>query len=211
EMMLGKQKGITVGVAVLIIAIVAAGMGGGLYLVFHYYKEPEGGAFVDPEVEIEEEHSIEFWGSAMTAYKQGYVDGLVTISPSREQLAIVNGQASVEMNLEYVGGENAPETVVIQMTGETEIYTSWKSLENGKFPENARVDVNEILSMEPETIELKKGENIRIVLKISILENLPREKLKRVGHRSVPVPLCNYRPNSDRVMIETDKFLRLTL
>ncbi|KXA94863.1 hypothetical protein AKJ36_02085 [candidate division MSBL1 archaeon SCGC-AAA259I07] len=45
----------------------------------------------------------------------------------------------------------------------------------------------------------------------SIVGDLPRGKLKMSGHEDVPVPFCNYRPDSDEVEIETDKYVRLTL
>ncbi|KXA90192.1 hypothetical protein AKJ61_01230 [candidate division MSBL1 archaeon SCGC-AAA259B11] len=55
------ERGATIGTAVLIIAIVAAGMGGGLYLIFHY-KSTEDEGIVVPEVDIEEGCSIPLWG-----------------------------------------------------------------------------------------------------------------------------------------------------
>ncbi|KXA96644.1 hypothetical protein AKJ38_02905 [candidate division MSBL1 archaeon SCGC-AAA259I14] len=213
---MGKQKGITAGTAVLIIAVVAAAMGGGLYLIFHY-KSTEEDNYINPIENVPErikgkgKISLPFLGSAKQAYEEGYVEGVIIISPSKKRLRMENGRVTVETNFEYFGRENAPETVTVKMTDETEIYTSWKPLENGKFPENARVVVNEILSMEPETIELKKGENIQIDVEISIVEDLPRGKLKMSGHEDVPVPFGNYRSDSDEVETVTDEYVRLIL
>ncbi|KXA89698.1 hypothetical protein AKJ61_02345 [candidate division MSBL1 archaeon SCGC-AAA259B11] len=212
--MVGKQRGVTVGVAVLIIAIVAAGMGGGLYLVFHYNSTEEDD-YINPIENVPErikgkgKISLPFL-SVRQSYERGYAEGLVIISPSKERLEIKDKQ-TVETNFEYFGRENAPETVTVKMTDETKIYTSWKSLENGKFPENAKIVVNEILSMEPETIELEKGENIQIDVEISIVGSLPREKLRRVGHEGVPVPFGNYRPDSDGIETVTYEYVRLIL
>ncbi|KXB01073.1 hypothetical protein AKJ41_02845 [candidate division MSBL1 archaeon SCGC-AAA259O05] len=149
--------------------------------------------------------------TAMDAYEKGYLEGIVSVNSKSENAQVKIGEnIQLRISFTYQGKSQAPENVrLIPNSDKVSVDVPYKPIENGKPQRGGSIRINKFLSFKP--ILIKKGQTVETIITFSASETFPENKLLKSGVDTIPIPIGNYRVNSELVVVAQTDLLEVEI